>query len=194
MKPFVAGLAAALAMLAACRPSATDEYVERVDLGPAQGGASYGIDPPDTEGAIWADSTQAGRIIYGVPGQMPLLALACVDGDDAGTGSILLTRYAAADPQAQALVALIGNGHMARLPIDAAYKGDVWLWEASIPLDSPDLEALTGLRGLYVTIPGAGRVDVHPGPAPRDLIEGCRSGVSEPEPEPSKLPENDPPA
>ncbi len=161
----------ALLLICACKPPATDEYVERVDLAETRGTVGEPLPSPDVEGAVWADSG-ANRIVYGIPGQVPFLALACEGG--AGAGQIHITRFAAADARAKALFALIGNGHIARLPVDAKWNGQAWLWEGSIPADDPRTEVLTGTRKVTATLPGAGMLDLNPSPKPSQLVEACR--------------------
>ncbi|MDN3644833.1 hypothetical protein QWY75_01285 [Pontixanthobacter aestiaquae] len=171
---FVTGL---LLAITACKPPATDDYVERVTLSEADGLASMPIDSPDTEDAVWVESDRAGRILYGEPGGTPLMALACTE--EAGKRFVHITRFAKADPDAQALIALIGNGHTARLPIDAAWNGRVWLWEGNYPASSLDLNVFTGPRRIEATVPGAGSVILNPSPRPAQLVEACRRQVPE---------------
>ncbi|MXP46074.1 hypothetical protein GRI43_01540 [Altererythrobacter luteolus] len=162
-----------LVLLAACKPPATDDYVERVEIGASQDMPSAPLESPDTEGALWADSDRPLRLVYGKPGETPLLALACERSDNSSS-TVRLTRFAPADPQAQALIALIGNGHMTRLPIDAKWNGRFWLWEMELAADDPALEVLTGPRRVELTIPGAGSVALNPSQRPGQLIERCR--------------------
>lgn len=165
------------AFLFSCKPPATDGYVERMPLGEARDAPSAPLASPDTEGAIWADSDRPLRLIYGRPGETPLFALACErDGDAA---RIRITRFVAADPKAKALLALIGNGHMERLPVDATWNGRVWLWEGVLEADHPSLEVLTGPRDVEATIPGAGSVVLNPSQRPMRLIEACRQPPEE---------------
>jgi len=175
MKIRCACLALVFAMTA-CKPSATDDYAERgnflepkVSHTPSKGETPS----PDTAGAIWADTASPMRIIYGVPGQTPLLALACETPRDAAP-QIKITRFAAADPRAKALFALIGNGHVARLPVDAAWNGQAWLWQGAVRADDPSLEVLIGPRPFTATLPGAGKINLSPSPRLGQLVENCR--------------------
>jgi len=173
--------------LAACRPPASDDYVERVALDRARGEQRAPIGSPQVEGAIWAGGGP-DRIVYGKPGQAPLLALEC-----AGEGSLRrleITRFAAADPRAKALMALVGNGHVARLKINAEWTGTAWLWQGGYAPDDPRLEVLTGPREVEATVPGAGTLKLNPSPSPAQLIEHCRRLTApETEPAPSVEPE-----
>ena len=158
--------------LAACKPPAADEYVERVAAPDNRIGPGVPIDSPDTQGAVWAESDRDARIIYGRPGQSPWFALACEERG--GIPIVHITRFIAADPEAQAMMALIGNGHRARLPVDAQWNGRVWLWEGYYAPDNPDLDVLTGPRQVEATVPGAGSVIFNPSQRPARLIDRCR--------------------
>lgn len=164
--------ALALLALAACRPPATDDYVERVALDRARGEQREPLASPEVEGAIWAGSGGPDRIVYGQPGETPLLALSC-EGE--GTlRTLRITRFAATDPEAKALMALVGNGHIARLKVDAEFTGRVWLWEGRYAPSDPQLDVLTGPRQVEATIPGAGTLVLNPSPRPGRLVERCR--------------------
>lgn len=160
------------AVLGGCRPPAADRYVERVDLDTGEGPTHVLTASPDVTGAIWAVSHTPNRIVYGIPGKAPLLALACVGEDSART--LEITRFAAADRNAKAIMALVGNGHVERLPIDAQDNGRGWLWQGRYPADLPALDAFTGARKLELTIPGASTLAINPSTQPAELIETCR--------------------
>lgn len=159
--------------LAACNPPAAETYVARVPVG-AREAPSAPIVSPDTQGAVWAPATgDANRIVYGKPGQPLLFALAC--SMDKGVPLLRYTRHAAADPYAKAILALIGNGHVVRLKVDAARIGAKWRWEGSTAAQSPEWEVLTGGRQVEATVPGAGSLILNPSPLPGDLVSRCRS-------------------
>ncbi len=164
---------ASLLVLNACQPPAADEYVERARIGPGSEGPSEPIDSPDTEDAIWAAASEGDRLLYGEPGERPLMAFACVVDD--GAPMIRYTRFAPADAHAKAVLAMIGNGHVSRFKIDAVSKGSVWLWEGEIGADSPQLDVLTGRREVEATVPGAGSLVLNPSAFPAELVERCRS-------------------
>lgn len=171
----------ACAGLAACQPPAADNYAERAPDIPHREAPLPPIDSPDTTRAIWNAAGGTGRIVYGVPGKMPYLSLACVEVS--GKQSIRVTRFVTADPQAEAIMAIIGNGHRARLPIPAVWNGHGWLWEADYPADLPDLDVFTGVREIELTLPGAGTLAISPGQLPGRLVEDCRA-KSQPSPRP----------
>ena len=182
---------APLALLAACKPPASDDYVERARIDSTAEGPSEPIDTPDTKGAIWAPAKGDARLLYGKQGEHPLFALECLsDGRESELG---YTRFARADPHAQAILALIGNGHVSRLKIDAAQVGDVWRWEGSVAIEDPRLDALTGAREVEATVPGAGSVILNASGLPGELIERCRA-LAKPLSEKAASPAPSPPA
>ena len=92
--------------------------------------------------------------------------------------SILITRYAPADEGAEAMAAFIGNGHIARIPVDETEIDIGSFWRTELSAFSEDLEVLTGTREVAVTIPGAGRLVLNPSQRPAQFIEDCRASPS----------------
>lgn len=166
---------ALMLLLAACQPPAADDYLERGLGKDALPQASAPIPSPDTSDAIWAPAQEQGRLLFGVPGETPLLAMQCEGmGEQA---RLTFTRIARADREAQAMMALVGNFHALRLPVDSTWNGRAWLWQGSVPASHPDLEALTGTREVEATVPGAGTLVMAPSPLTRELVDACRSGA-----------------
>lgn len=164
--------------LAGCQPPAADSYEGRADPPDTTSHASEPQASPNAEGAVWAPSEKPLRLLYGIPGQQPFAAIACEMGGDEGEEALLrITRFARADEGAQALMALIGNGHKERVGVEAVDNGRAFLWEGTLPLASEKLDVLTGQRKVELTIPGAGTLALNASEAPRDLIEGCRLAV-----------------
>ncbi|GGD90124.1 hypothetical protein GCM10011515_07170 [Tsuneonella deserti] len=161
-----------LASLAACRPPASDGYVQRIELATDRTGPRVLAQSPDVAGAIWAGSGGPGRIVFGKPGQAPYLAIACTGSG--GNRAIEITRFAETDPGAKGMMALIGNGHVERLKIDAVNNGRGWLWQGRYRPTDTRLEALTGTRKLELTIPGAGTLKLEGSNEPGQLVELCR--------------------
>ena len=164
--------AVALTWLAACRPPASDGYVERIALDDAKSGPRVLMTSPDTQGAVWAGGDGLRRIVFGHPGKPPMLAIECAQG-----GAMLtVTRFAPTEPGAKGMMALIGNGHVERLKVDALTLGDGRdaLWQGRFDPADTRLEVLTGGRQFELTIPGAGTLKLLPSTLPRDLIEECR--------------------
>ncbi len=174
-----------LMLLAACKPPASDEYLGRNAVSDERQAAAEPVDSPDTEGATWAPSEGSGRLLYGQPGEPPLFSLACEEG------TLVYTRYERADANAKAVLALIGNGHVERLWIDAERQGPegkgAWLWRGRISADDPKLEVLTGLRQVEATVPGAGSVKLNPSRLPGEFIARCANSITYP-PEPEEGP------
>lgn len=137
--------------------------------------ASPPLASPDTQDAVWAMSEDS--LLYGTPGAKPLLSLTC-EGE-AGAPELVITRFAPADPQAKALMPLIGNGHVERLKIEATWNGRAWLWQGSYAASDPRLEVLTGPRAVELTIPGAGSVVLRPSQRPGRFIDTCRGTAPE---------------
>ncbi|MBX7540075.1 hypothetical protein [Qipengyuania sphaerica] len=173
----------ALLLLAACKPAASDEYHSRTVVSDERMAPADPIDSPDTEGASWAPSSESGRLLYGKPGERPLLSLGCEDG------TLVYTRYVAADPHAKAVLALIGNGHVERLWIDAEQdepdEGSAWLWRGRLAADDPRLDVLTGANRVEATVPGAGSVMLNASSMPGEFINRCASEIA-PAPEPEE--------
>lgn len=171
----------ALALTAGCNPPAAEDYVARVGVA-ARETPLPPIDSPDTKGAAWvATPGNPERLVYGKPGERVLFALACTGAAMAPT--LTYTRFERADPQAKAVLALIGNGHVARLKIDATRKGTSWLWQGSEPAASLNFEGLTGGRQVEATVPGAGSLILNPSPLPGELIQRCRARALPADPE-----------
>ncbi len=176
LKPLA--LAAALAALAlpACKPPPTDAAVARAAILPAAGGPSTPLPSPDNTDAVWAQSANPKRLVYGVPGEPVLLALECI-GAETPAASLTITRHAPADSGAGALLALIGNGRIGRFPIDAADTGGNLFWRGDVPASAPGWDAFKGPREVTVTVPGAGLVRLNPSPLPMALVEACRGSL-----------------
>ena len=167
-----------LLTLVACKPPPTDADLQRDMPEAAATFASAPLPSPETEGAVWAISTRTEqRIIYGIPGEPALMALRCAlpRGE---VPTLVITRLSPADEGAGAMLSLIGNGHIGRLPVDATEGSGRFKWEGDRPADSDVWEPLAGPRQLTATIPGAGMVTLNPSPLPGLLIEACRTGAA----------------
>ncbi len=164
--------------LAACQPSPTDDARTRAPDIPQRDAPSAPIAAPDVTGAAWVPSVDPARLLYGRSGEVPLLALACVT--EGGTKRLRITRYERADAGAGAIMAIIGKQNRARLPVEAVWNGRGWLWEASYPAVSRDMDVFGETQLIELTVPGAGRLDLNPSELPAALLEACRP--SEPPP------------
>lgn len=162
------------ALLAACQPPRPDNAAQRIELADAKAGPSAPMLSPDTKDAIWSPYND-DRLLFGVVGNGPLLSLECIAGADA-FNQIRIIRHMAADAEAEALFAFVGNGTRARIPMDATWRGNRWRWEGEIAADSPDLDAITGSRALTATMPGGGMLELPGSPTPGRFIARCRGG------------------
>lgn len=179
--PAAIGLGAALPailVLSACKPPPTDAAAARAASLPAASGPSTPLPSPDTTSAIWAQSGGALRLVYGVPGQPVLVSLECLDAGMPGA-RLRITRHAPADRDAGALLALIGNGAIARVEVDAALQGGRRLWRGEASALDQGWNAFDGTRETTITVPGAGLVRLNPSPLPMALIKACR-GIGRP--------------
>lgn len=180
----------ALLLLTGCNPPASEEYKERTRISVEREGPAPPIASPDSEGAIWAPVADGMRLLYGRPGDQPLMDLACRVDDGA---RIVFTRFAPADPEAKAFLALIGNGHVSRLKVDATRIEGRWLWHGATSAVDPALDVLTGRRQVEATIPGAGSLILNPSALPGDLVERCRRLSTADRLEPSSDPDPEAP-
>lgn len=165
-------------MLAACKPPPTDADMLRDMPEAAPTFASAPLPSPDTEGAKWVAAPlddRDRRIVYGVPGQPVLLVLECFFplGE---VPNLTLTRLAPADKGAGALLAMVGNGHIGRLPVEARGMEEPQFWEGERPAGNGVWEPIAGPREATLTVPGAGMIRLNPSPLPRQLREACWSG------------------
>ena len=128
--------------------------------------------PLQPEGGAWAAA--ATTVSFAVPGQPALLALACTH-DATGAANIAITRRTRADEGAKAFLALIGNGRIARLPLDAAMPGEAGEWRGAIPASDPRLDVLKGGNRIEATLPGGGTLMLPASGEPGRLLETCRA-------------------
>lgn len=162
-----------LLFLAACKPPATDGFAERQQRGPIVKGPSDPQESPETSDAIWSQSATELRLIYGNPGEPPLLALACDTSSD--PQQLRLTRFALADEGAQAFLALIGNGHVARVPVDAVETPQGFVWQGYADPSDRRMEVFSGARAVTATVPGAGTVTLNASALTAELLEQCEA-------------------
>jgi hypothetical protein len=170
---------AALALaggVAGCKPPPTDSAVARVALERPAKAPSEPMVSPDVAGAVWVQGPNPQRLVYGKPGQPVLLALECLDPGAPGA-RLRITRHAPADEGAGALLALIGNGSIGRLPVDATRVGAQLFWQGDGPASAPEWEALNPAHEASVTVPGAGLLRLNPSPLPTALIGQCRGAA-----------------
>ena len=155
--------------------------VQRVELGEAESAAEMVLTPsPDSKGAGWSVAPDGKAVQFGQEGEAPFLSLACTIAPDAGP-RIAIIRHALSQPGAKALFAVMGNGTVSRLKLDAKLAGGGWRWEGSYPADAPELDVFTGRRAIEATLPGAGTLRIGGSGLPREFIDWCRrSGADAP--------------
>lgn len=172
------------ATLAGCSQSQGRQVVSGSDAGagyPARmalDGAGLPADsaPLQPEGTAWqVESPQ--RVSFGLPGQQPLLTIAC-DHDAAGLSIVRILRTTRAEEGAKALFALIGNGRIARLALDARQPGEVGQWEGVVPAADPRLDVLKGGNRIEATLPGGGTLQLPASREPGRLLAACRASDS----------------
>lgn len=167
-------------VLAACTPTqsrqvvenetAQDGYPQRLQFG----GISLPTDtaPQQPEGGEWRIA--GNTLQFGLPGQLPMLAMHCGRADD-GAALIHFSRATRADVGAKALFALIGNGRIARLPVDAVRGGENGEWQGSLPARDPRLAVLEGGNRIEATLPGGGTLKLPASREPGRLLASCRA-------------------
>lgn len=167
----------------ACKPPPTDAGMSREAPQAATTYASEPLPSPDTEGAVWALSEEgANRLVYGVPGTPALLALTCLS--ESAPPRLSITRMSPADEGAGALLALVGNGHIGRIAVDATEVKGRSVWQGEELAADTDFEPLAGPRSLTVTVPGAGMVTINESEVAMEFLENCRSSTTDaPEPD-----------
>lgn len=168
-------LAAAIvlsALLAACQPPATDDYSERDNSAQHRLAPSPPIASPDVTDAIWVASDHGARLLYGIPGEKPMLVLSCEGSRE--KPELRIIREAPSDRGAKALFALIGNGHEERVDMDAAWTGKRWLWEGRFDANDPRLDVFDGPREVEATLPGGGTLLLKPSTLPGEFLQKCR--------------------
>ena len=159
---------------AGCKPAASDGYRSPAHDAPTRTAPSEPIASPDTSQSAWAPNEDGARLLYGDSGAAPFFSLACEEE------LLVITRHVSADANAKAVLALIGNGHVERVFVDAEQQGERWVWRGRLPANDPRLDVLTGGRRVEATIPGAGSLILNPSSAPAMFIADCASGSAAP--------------
>jgi hypothetical protein len=151
-------------------------YPARLALGDLPAGTSEAA-PLQPEGASWSRS--GAEVAFGVTGQPALLSIACTH-DAAGPASLTITRHTRAEAGAKALLALIGNGRIARLPVDVAQPGEAGQWRGVLPAADVRLDVLRGGNRIEGTLPGGGTLLMPASSEPGRLLEECRASDRSP--------------
>lgn len=167
-------------VLAACTQSQSREVVGNDAAGagyPARlplSGQALPLEsaPAQPEGGTWQLAGQTLR--FAVPGQADLFSMACTHAPD-GTAQMQFTRMTRAEEGAKALFALIGNGRIARLPLDATRGGEAGEWQGALPAQDPRLDVLRGGNRIEATLPGGGTLMLPASGEPGRLLAACRA-------------------
>lgn len=141
-----------------------------------------GSAPQQPAGGEWRAANNA--LQFGLPGQQDLFALACHRSAD-GAASLRISRLTRAETGAKALFALIGNGHIARLPLDAVRAGETGEWRGEIPAADDRLDVLLGHNQIEATLPGGGKLMLPASSEPGRLLTACRAGDRSPAAQPA---------
>jgi len=150
--------------------AADGSYPARLSLGDLSVAAETA--PLQPEGAAW--SRNGPQVAFGVPGQPALISLACVH-DVAGSASLAVTRHTRAEEGAKALLALIGNSRISRLPLDVVQPGEAGEWRGVLPVADARLDVLKGGNRIEGTLPGGGTLLMPASLEPARLLEECRA-------------------
>lgn len=179
------GLMAATLALAACSPAsgdtpqAQDRPLDAVRISllvakPASAPAPAAIAPQErTDKPEWTATPSGATLAYA--GEAPLLSIAC-KGE-----RLVITRHAPADPGAQALFALIGNGAIVRLPVNATpFVGtNQQVWQGDLAGSDP--AAAVFLRGsIAATLPGAGKIMLPASDISAGVVRRCGAAALPP--------------
>jgi hypothetical protein len=170
-------------LLAACGA----EDVQRIELAAiSPAAAAVPLASPDTSTGAWQIAANGRALSFAGEGQPPLLTLAC-DLADLNAPQIDVIRHATAQPGAKALFAVIGNGMIARLYVEAELAEGTWRWQGHFPASDPRMQVFTGPRDLEATLPGAGMLEIAGSELPRDFVTWCQEqGLPPPVVEPSE--------
>jgi hypothetical protein len=157
-------------ILAAC---GKQPQVERIAIGDAD--PAPALNPlPNSLGARWHVSADGKGIELARPAGKPFLTLHCTIAVGARP-QLAVIRHARSEPGAKALFAVLGNGVVSRVKLDAKLARDEgWRWEGTYPADAPVLDVFTGQREIEATLPGAGMLKIGGSPLPREFIQWCR--------------------
>jgi hypothetical protein len=165
----------ALALLAACG-SGEQEPVEaqRFSLEAVRRVPPEPLLSPDTKAAAWSVTADGQAIDFGLPGEPPMMTLAC----DLRTtpAHLRIIRHVVGRPGAKALFPVIGNGTISRFRLDAMLHEGEWRWEGALPASDPLLDVFVGPRELEATLPGGGSLKIAGSRIPGEFVNWCRAG------------------
>jgi hypothetical protein len=176
-----------LGALAACGPAETAPVVPldavRIPLAQTAAQPASTLDPRRTTGfasvqpGAWTTLPGERTAVFGEPGAPALLSLAC-EGLASGSPRLIVTRYAPAEPGAEALFAIQGNRRILRLPVRAVgLRGGVRAWRGALDGADERSDVFLG-EAMAVTVPGGGRLALPAMGAARAVVEQCREAAA----------------
>ena len=174
-----------LLTLAACAPAGGDHAEAQADKGvirialPSEP-APLEAPPQQPEGAVWS-LRGGGDVAFGLPGQPPLLEISCTHTADS-TAQLRFIRRTRAEAGAQALLAVEGNGHVARIAVNVTRAGDPGEWQGNLVAAKETAGSIKGSAAMIATLPGGGALKLPPYPEAGKLLDACRASDSKPEP------------
>ncbi|MEN7535735.1 hypothetical protein [Aurantiacibacter flavus] len=162
--------------LAACSEANGATDTKGTDLAEAVAAAprELVLESPETQFATWTVAESGHAIHFANPGQPPLVTLDC--RLDAEPITMAIIRHAPAMPGQSALFAVMGNGHVSRLPAEPVVTDNEWRWEASLPASDEGLDLFIGPGDMRATLPGKGAIAMQPSRIPGEFVEWCRAG------------------
>ena len=171
-------LTAALVLtLSACLPSGGDPAQQSPDnairIALPSEPTPLELPPRQPEGAAWS-APGNGSVNFGLPGQPALLSISCIHTPD-GTARIAYVRRTRAEMGAKALLAIEGNGHVARVAMDVVEAGDPGEWQGAIDASLETASAVKGGASMVATLPGGGALKLPPSPEAGRLLDACRA-------------------
>ncbi len=177
-----------LLTLAACSPSGNQGQApdNAIRLPLPTEPAPLEAPPQQPEGAVWSGLANGG-VAFGLPGQAPLLEVACIHAKD-GTAMVSYTRRTRAEAGAKALLAIEGNGHVARVPLDVVKAGDPGEWQGAMPAKLETAAAIKGGAEMTATLPGGGALKMPSYSGAGALLDSCRASDVKPETKPDAKP------
>ncbi len=162
--------------LSACSPSGGDPAQQSPDnairIALPSEPAPLELAPQQPAGAEWSAAGN-GSVNFGLPGQLPLLSISCTLSAE-GKSRIAYVRRTRAAEGAKALLAIEGNGHVARVAMDVVRAGDPGEWRGAIDAALETSGAIKGGASMTATLPGGGALKMPPSPDAGRLLDACR--------------------
>jgi hypothetical protein len=165
--------ATTVVLLSACGHGADPAPVQRFSLDEARHVAGPPVASPDTADASWTVSKDGQSIVFGKGGAPVLLTLAC--RLKVAPAQLVVIRHVPARPGLKAMFPVIGNGTVARFPLNAALSGREWRWEGALPAADPLNDVFTGHNELEATLPGGGTLVIGASRIPGEFVNWCRA-------------------